>query len=106
MSGGHEVELAGCDQLVAAEAVAVFDHALDQPGDRLQAGVRVWGHLHARAAADVVGPEVVDEAPGTDHPSLLVRQQPTDGGVPAERYVVAGEQHAVGFGHLGQGALV
>jgi hypothetical protein len=34
-SGRHQVELTGLDQLVTADAVAVLDHALDQPGDRL-----------------------------------------------------------------------
>jgi hypothetical protein len=34
-SGRHQVELARLDQLVTADAVAVLDHALDQPADRL-----------------------------------------------------------------------
>ena len=38
----------GPDRLHAAEAVAVLHLALDQPGHRLQAGVRVRRHLHAR----------------------------------------------------------
>src|SRR3954466_16096602 len=35
--------------------------------------------LHAGASADVLGAEVVDEAPGVDHPALSLRQQPADG---------------------------
>ena len=38
----------GRDQLQAADAVAVQHLAGDQPADRLQPGVRVRGHLHAR----------------------------------------------------------
>ena len=50
----------------------------DQPADRLQPGVRVRRHLHAGRAADVVGPVVVDEAPGADHPPRPVGQRPGD----------------------------
>ena len=55
----------GAEHHVAAERVAVAHQAVEQPAHGLQAGVRVRRHLHARVAADVVGPVVVDEAPGT-----------------------------------------
>ena len=37
--GGHEVELAGPDDLLGAEAVPVQDLAVEQPGDRLEPDV-------------------------------------------------------------------
>jgi hypothetical protein len=101
--GTHQVELPGRDHLVAAETVVVFDGALDQPGDGLQSGVGMRRHLHAGPVGDVVGAEVVDEAPGADHPALPVRQQPAHRGVAAQRHVVAGQQHAVRVGHVGHG---
>jgi hypothetical protein len=104
--GGHQVELPGRDELMTAQAVAVLDEAVRQPGDGLQAGVRVRRHLHARAAGDVVRAEVVDEAPGPDQSPLPVRQQPPDRRVPAQRHVVSGQQYAVGLGHVGHGGGV
>ena len=79
-AGGHQVELAGADQLLAAEAVPVQHQPAEQPARRLQAGVRVRRHLHARTGAHVVGPVVVEEAPGTDGP-----QRPAAGAAGAPR---------------------
>src|SRR4051812_29052952 len=55
-------------------------------------------HLHAGATADVLGAEVVDEAPGADHPALPLRQQPADGRIAPQRHVVPGQQHALRLG--------
>ena len=63
---GHQVQLAGPDHRVHAAAVAVLDLAGEQPADRLQAGVRVRGHVHPAGVGDVVGAVVVGEAPGAD----------------------------------------
>jgi hypothetical protein len=49
-TGGHQVELAGPDELFGAEAVAVQHLALQQPGDRLQADVG-WGGTRMPACA-------------------------------------------------------
>ena len=68
----------GRHQLPAAHAVAMQHLAGDQPTDRLQPGVRMRRHLHAGRAADVVGPVVVDEAPGSDHPAGPVGQRSGD----------------------------
>ena len=39
VAGGHEVELAGSDRLLGAQAVAVPQLTLEQPGDGLQPDV-------------------------------------------------------------------
>ena len=54
--GGHEVELAGPDDLIGTEAVAVQDLAGDQPGDGLEAGVGVGADADAVVGVDVAGP--------------------------------------------------
>ena len=48
MTGGHDVELAWPYRRPRAETVAMLDLAVQQPGDRLQAGVRMRPDLHAR----------------------------------------------------------
>src|SRR3954449_11526364 len=55
-------------------------------------------HLHAGSTADVLGAEVVDEAPGADHPALPLWQQPADGRIAPQRHVVPGQQHALRLG--------
>jgi hypothetical protein len=81
--GGHQVQLAGPDQLPAAEAVPVQYQALEQPAHGLQADVRVRRHLHAGADADVIGSVVVQEAPRADSAQGRLRQQPADLGAVA-----------------------
>ena len=74
--GRHDVQLAGVHELAAADAVAVLDVAVQQPGDGLQADVRVRRHVHAHGLRRGVGrTEVVDEAPGPDRPDLAVGQR-------------------------------
>ena len=70
---GHQVDLAGADHGVRAEAVAVLDLAGEQPADGLQPGVRVRRHVHAAGAGDVVRAVVVGEAPGADQRALPLR---------------------------------
>ena len=98
VAGGHHVQLARPDRLHVAEAVPVQDLAVEQPGHRLQAGVRVRRHLHAGPLRHVVRAEVVHETPGADHPARPLRQQPPHRGVAAQRHVVAGQQHTAGIG--------
>src|SRR5581483_10940227 len=80
--GSHEVELAGLDELFAAEAVPVEDLAVEHPGHRVQADVRVRPDLHRRLgpAIPVNGcrAEMVDEAPGPDRPAPGPGQRPAD----------------------------
>ena len=72
----HEVHLAGAHHAVHAAGVAVLDLAVEQPRDRLQAGVRVRRHVHAVAfeVAHGLGAVVVDEAPRADEGAILVRK--------------------------------
>ena len=74
--GGHQVELPGPDDLLAAEAVAVQDLAGDQPGDRVQAGVRVRADIQTLGLGDQLRPHVVGEAPGPHGPSLPAGERP------------------------------
>ena len=48
-AGGHPVQLARPDDLLEAEAVAVHDLALDQPGEGRQADVRMRPHVDTLA---------------------------------------------------------
>ena len=105
-AGSHQIELSGPDHLMATQAVAVLDDAVDKPRDGLQCCVRVRWDLHARATGDIIGAEVVDETPRTDHPPLSKWQQPTHGGVTAQRHVVARQQHTLGIRHVRDGGGV
>ena len=51
VAGGHEVELAGPDRLLAAQAVPVQQRALHQPRDGVQAGVGVGSDGHPAGGA-------------------------------------------------------
>ena len=70
---GHQVELAGPHHGEVARAVVVLDLAGEQPAHRLQPGVRMGCDLHPAGLPDVVGPVVVEEAPGS-------HQRPPAGG--------------------------
>ena len=76
---GHEVDLAGPDERVLAQAVAVLDLAAEQPADGLQPGVWMGCDVHATAGPDVVGTVVVGEAPRADQRALPLRQGPAHG---------------------------
>jgi hypothetical protein len=82
--GGHQVDLAGTDDLFVAQRVAVHHLALDEPGEGLQADVRVRAHVHAGAGRELHRAGVVEEAPGAHQPALAVRQGARDGRVLAD----------------------
>src|SRR5919202_190409 len=90
--GGHQGQVAGADAHVAAERVAVVHLAVEQPGHRLQARVRVRWHLHAGGGGDVVGAVVVDERPRPDQPANQGGQQPAHPGALAEQHLLARQQ--------------
>ncbi len=56
VAGGHEVDLARCDQLLGAERVAVQRLAREQPCDRLQPDVRVGATSRPRSSVIAAGP--------------------------------------------------
>ena len=91
-TGGHEVELPRPNRLPVAEAVAVQHLALNEPGDRLQADVRMRWHPHARAPRDVVRPEVIDEAPCADRRAQGRREEPENPGALAQVDLAPGQQ--------------
>ena len=53
---GHQVDGAGLDHRVAANAVAMLDRALEQIGDGREVDVRVRAHIHALARRHRAGP--------------------------------------------------
>ena len=100
-AGGHEVELAGAQHDVAAEAVAVVHLARERPRHRLQPGVRVRQDPHVHA----LGADPVEEAPGPDGGQGPVRQpalhaHPADA---AEGHLAAGQQGRCGSSGLLRG---
>jgi hypothetical protein len=74
----HQVQLAGPDQRMYAAAVAMLNFTGEQPADRLQPGVWMWGHIHAAGLRNVVRSVVVDEAPGADEGASALRQRTAD----------------------------
>ena len=69
----------------------------EQPADRLQPGVRMRRHVHAGAAADVVRPVVVGEAPRPDQRPLPLRQ-----GAPHPDRPRTAQRHVRGMQHAGE----
>src|SRR5437868_2869225 len=74
----HEVDLAGGDQLLIAEAVTVHHRALDHPGERLQPHVRMRPDAHAATAPEFHRPGMVEEAPRSDGAAVPARQRTPD----------------------------
>ena len=77
-TGGHEVELAGSDHLLGAERIAMQRLPFEQPGDGLEADVRVRGNVEAMRLVDVGRPHVVEEAPRPDGASTAAWERPTN----------------------------
>ena len=107
-AGGHQVELAGFDDLLGAEAVAVQDLSVDEPGDGLQPGVRVRPDVQSAVLGDVGGAHVVGEAPGPDRTTSLARQgaahpDPAHDRFPAVADLHAGRGRVAGVGLGGWG---
>ncbi len=82
---GHEVERPRPPRGLEAERVAVEDLAVEQPRDRLQADVRVRGHVHRLPAGERQRAERVQEAPGPHETAPACRQEPADRQVAQER---------------------
>ena len=77
--GGHEVDLARAHHRHRPERVAVLDLAAEQPRHGREPAVRVRRDVHPAGPRDVVGPVVVDEAPGPDERALPRRQRAPHG---------------------------
>ncbi|BDB72439.1 hypothetical protein Cthiooxydans_48510 [Comamonas thiooxydans] len=78
MAGRHQIDLAGADDLLAAQAVAVQYLSLDHPGESLQADVRMGPDLHAGRRGDGRA-GVVEEAPGPYFAQRGLRNGSVDG---------------------------
>jgi len=74
VAGGHEIQLAGPDELLGTQVVEVQQLAGDKPRDRLQAHVRMWSDAERTGPPDGDRTHVVGEAPGTDRAPRPVRQ--------------------------------
>ncbi len=68
--GGHPVHRAGPDRLIAAQAVAVVQRAVEQPGDGGEADMRVRAHVHALAGRQFGRAQMVEEHEGADIAAL------------------------------------
>jgi hypothetical protein len=81
-TGRHQIHLAGMDDLLVAQAVAMQDFTLDHPGEGLQPDVRVGADMHAVVRREGDRADMVEEAPGTNHTLLAIGQ-----GAPNEHVV-------------------
>lgn len=78
-AGGHQVDLSGQDETGMSTGVDVFDGPGEEPAHGLEAGVRVRGYVHSARSRDIIGPVMVDEAPGADERALTLREGPAHG---------------------------
>src|ERR1700754_1806204 len=64
--GGHPVDVARMDVDRAAQAVAMTDHAVEQPRDRGEADMRMRTDIEPRVITEGDGPHLVEEDEGPD----------------------------------------
>ena len=82
--GRHQVHLAGPDDLLIPQAVAVHDLAVDHPGEGLQADVRMRPHAQALPRPVSHRSRLIQETPGANHAPLAAGQGAADGEVLAD----------------------
>ena len=75
----HQVQHARSRGSGLPEAVVVDDLAFEQPGDGLQADMRMRGHVHGLARGEGQGSKGVEETPRTHEAPLAPRKQAPDG---------------------------
>ncbi len=78
-AGGHQIDLSGTNDLFKAEAVAVHHLAFDQPGEGLQADMRMRPDVQPLARTVIRGAGMIEKTPGTDHAPLTVGHGAADG---------------------------
>ncbi len=78
VAGGHQVELAGPDDLLRTEAVTVDDLTGQEPRDRLQPHVRVGRDIEGPRFGDLGRTHVIYEAPGAHGPAFAAGEGPAD----------------------------
>src|SRR6516225_6870878 len=72
---GHPVHRARPDRHGAAEAVAMYDLAVEEIGDGGQADMRMGPHVNAVAGLEYGRPEMVEKDERADHARLCRRQR-------------------------------
>src|SRR5687767_11605342 len=60
---GHDIELAGDDQTLESEAVAMKDLAIEKPGHGLQPDVRMRRNVHRFSFREGQGTVTIEKAP-------------------------------------------
>ena len=75
VTGRHHVDAARAQRAFTAEAVVMDDLAVEQPGDGLQAHVRMRRDVHRRAFAEGERPEAIEKAPRPDQASAAQGQR-------------------------------
>src|SRR5262245_48551289 len=78
ITGGHEVELSSAHESFTPKAVVVNDFALQQPGNRLEANVRMWRHVHGGSGSKTMRTVTIEKAPRPNRPPQSPRQSPQD----------------------------
>jgi hypothetical protein len=81
---GHQVHLAGADDLPVAQAVVVQHLALDHPREGLQADVRMRPHAHAGTRRETRWPCMVEKTPCAHRASRGAGQHARDRETAAE----------------------
>ena len=74
-AGCHQVDRAGLDHLMRADAVAMLDRAVEQISDRREIDVRMRAHVHALSGRKPRRAELVDEDEGPHHGPLAGRKR-------------------------------
>src|SRR5690606_2535689 len=71
-AGDHPVDITGDDRLLAPEAVAMHDLAVEQVRHRREADVWMWTHVGGawEPAREIHRPHVVEKDERTDHATL------------------------------------
>ena len=64
VSCGHQVDLAGTDNLFEAKTVAMQDFAFDHPGKCLQTDMRMRPDIHAVTGGKIGRPDVIEKTIG------------------------------------------
>ncbi len=77
--GRHEVEHPGAGRPLEPETVVVDQLSFEQPGDGLEADVRMRSHVHRFARGEGQRTVGVEEAPGPHQATPAARQQAPDG---------------------------
>ncbi len=102
LARGHEVQLAGRDQLLAAQAVSMDNRPVVEPRHGLQPNVRMRRDVKTILKTKRRGSNVVDETPRADGPSSACRQGPSHARLTNEGRTRLGEQNAW---HIGLGRV-